>query len=247
VGWGWGGRGGPRAAARERVAAALALVELTGMGRRMPSQLSGGQQQRVAIARALVNEPAVLLLDEPFAALDLRLRLQMQRALKDIQRAAGTTFLFVTHDQHEAMTLSDRIAVMDDGRLLQVGTPEEVYERPRTTFVARFIGDANLFETPVRGGVAELGGARLALEGDGVAFAVRPERVRIDPPPAESLLEGTVVDRTFLGATTRYALRTSDGHLLQAQVPSAGERAARAPGDQVRIGWPAEAALVFPE
>jgi ABC-type Fe3+/spermidine/putrescine transport system ATPase subunit len=136
---------------------------------------------------------------------------------------------------------------MDDGRLLQVGTPEEVYERPLTSFVARFIGDANLFETPVRGGVAEVGGARIALPTDGVAFAVRPERVRIDPPAAEALLEGTVVDRTFLGATTRYALRTSDGHLLQAQVPSAGERDARVPGDQVRIGWPAEAALVFPE
>jgi ABC-type Fe3+/spermidine/putrescine transport system ATPase subunit len=150
---------------------------------RKPAQLSGGQQQRVALARALVNRPSALLLDEPLAALDLKLRQAMQLELKRIQRETGVTFVFVTHDQQEALTMSDRVAVMNEGRVAQIGTPEDVYHRPATGFVASFIGEANLLE---------------GLAGGGKVVMVRPERVRIAtaaPPPGHVALEGTVRPR----------------------------------------------------
>src|SRR5438477_636115 len=160
---------------RERVAEALQMVRLEGFERRKPSQLSGGQRQRVALARALVNRPRLLLLDEPLGALDLKLREEMQIELKTIQREIGITFIFVTHDQDEALTMSDRIAVFNDGRVVQVGTPADVYERPATAFIAGFVGTSNL----VRDDAAR------AITGSGDAFTVRPEKIRIEQPGVE--------------------------------------------------------------
>jgi len=184
---------------QRRVAEMLALVELTGYDRRKPSQLSGGQQQRVALARALINHPRVLLLDEPLGALDLKLRKQMQLELKRIQTEVGITFIYVTHDQDEAMTMSDRIAVMNAGRLEQLGSPEELYERPATEFVAGFLGVSNLLDGRVGAvaddarGLSEVvldGGSRVRVPTDGlpsgtaVRVGVRPEKLRLSAPPA---------------------------------------------------------------
>jgi ABC-type Fe3+/spermidine/putrescine transport system ATPase subunit len=191
----------------------LDLVELGGYQRRYPDQLSGGQQQRVAIARALVNRPAVLLLDEPLAALDLNLRQQMQQVLRDVQRTSGTTFLFVTHDQTEAMTLSDRIGVMRDGELCQLGTAEDLYRRPASRFVARFIGDANVLDVEVRDGRARIGGRdlRIAAGGDGTALSVRPEDVKLREAGADADgIPAEITAATYLGATIRYDLTATD-------------------------------------
>src|SRR3954471_10596103 len=175
----------PRAARAERVAAALALVRLTGFERRRPDQLSGGQRQRGALARALVLEPQVLLLDEPLAALDPNLRREVQVELKSLQRSLGISFVFVTHDREEALALSDRIAVMDHGRVEQVGSPVEVFETPETEFVARFLGATNLFTGEIAG--------------ETVRFVVRPEKLalRANPIPGEEALPVTVVDRVY--------------------------------------------------
>src|ERR671910_2057428 len=182
-------RGLPRAERESRSREALAMVKLGGYEGRRPGQLSGGQRQRVALARALVNEPKVLLLDEPLGALDLKLRQNMQNELKSLQREVGITFVYVTHDQEEALTMSDRIGVMRDGRLLQVAGPEELYERPATRFVADFIGRSNILPGTVAspGTVVLVNGDRLDLPtaqdtGTAVGVAVRPERIRIDQP-----------------------------------------------------------------
>jgi putative spermidine/putrescine transport system ATP-binding protein len=207
----------PKPELARRVAAALAQVALTGLEDRRPGQLSGGQQQRVALARALVIEPRVLLCDEPLGALDRKLRQQMQFELKELQRRLGVTLVFVTHDQEEALAMSDRIAVMNAGRVEQVGSPTEIYERPRTRFVADFIGEINLFE-----------------EG-GRAQALRPEKIRL-VAASQARLAGVVETANFLGGATLYRVR-ADGRTFLAREAHAGERSPRGPGDPVGLAW----------
>lgn len=183
---------------RSRALEALKQVRLEGYENRKPSQLSGGQRQRVALARALVNRPAVLLLDEPLGALDLKLREQMQLELKELQRAVGITFIFVTHDQEEALTMSDRIAVFNQGRIEQLGTPREIYENPQSSFVSEFVGQTNKITV------------------DGVRINVRPEYITLtkNPLPEGRTLEGVVTDLIFVGAVTRYRFKATDGTSL---------------------------------
>ncbi|MGH8869498.1 MAG: ABC transporter ATP-binding protein [Actinomycetes bacterium] len=200
----------PRAERRRRVAEALESVRLPEFGKRKPTQLSGGQRQRVALARALVNRPRVLLLDEPLGALDLKLREEMQAELKAIQRMVGITFLFVTHDQDEALTMSDRIAVFDKGHVEQVGTPADVYERPATAFVAGFVGTSNLIRDEA---------ARRILDRDGV-YSVRPEKIRITrdldsaPGGRHRFADGTVHEVVYAGAATRFLVDLDAGGRL---------------------------------
>jgi putative spermidine/putrescine transport system ATP-binding protein len=208
----------PRPEIERRVKAALAQVELTGLEERKPGQLSGGQQQRVALARALVVEPPVLLCDEPLGALDRKLRQQMQFELKELQKRLGVTLVFVTHDQEEALAMSDRIAVMNKGRVEQVGAPTEIYERPRTRFVADFIGEINI------------------LEEAGQARALRPEKIRL-VGPAGARVAGTVETANFLGGSTLYRIRAADGRSLLVRETHAGERAPRDTGDAVGLAW----------
>ena len=189
----------------------LELVKLGGFGKRKPGQLSGGQRQRVALARALINQPRVLLLDEPLGALDLKLRKQMQVELKALQRVLGITFIFVTHDQEEALGMSDRLSVFNEGRIEQIGTPEEVYERPATRFVADFVGDANIVEGDSAGPII----------GRAEAFAVRPEKIRIvglDYGRVENccLIQGRVIDIQYHGNGTKYTFETDEGVRLAA-------------------------------
>jgi ABC-type Fe3+/spermidine/putrescine transport system ATPase subunit len=200
-----------------RVKAALAQVALTGLEERKPGQLSGGQQQRVALARALVVEPPVLLCDEPLGALDRKLRQQMQFELKELQKRLGVTLVFVTHDQEEALAMSDRIAVMNHGRVEQVGAPTEIYEQPRTRFVADFIGEINILEEPGR------------------ARALRPEKIRIVSEGAR--ISGTVETANYLGGSTLLRVSVRNGRSLLVRETHAGERASRAPGDAVGLAW----------
>src|SRR5436305_14094420 len=207
----------------ERVGQALELVDLGAFGKRRPNQLSGGQQQRVALARALVNSPRVLLLDEPLGALDLKLRKQMQRELKRIQHEVGITFVHVTHDQEEAMTMADRIAVMSKGRIEQLGSPDELYERPETPFVAGFLGVSNLLpgvvagEEQVRldgGTLVHVASEVLAGRRGRVAVGIRPEKIHVDSAAAESnTLAGTVAERAYVGVATQYLVETLRGRL----------------------------------
>ncbi|MEM9797149.1 MAG: ABC transporter ATP-binding protein [Pseudomonadota bacterium] len=205
-----------RAAADE----ALELVALPGYGDRKPSELSGGQRQRVALARALVMKPKVLLLDEPLGALDLKLREQMQDELKALQRRLGITFVFVTHDQGEALSMANRVAVFNDGRIVQAGTPEDVYYRPETPFVADFVGSSNLLPPEL---TERLGGGR-------VHSALRPEAVRLTPGGHAA----TVTGRAFLGQSTRLTL-DMDGHRITALLPRGTDLPAD--GETVHIGW----------
>jgi putative spermidine/putrescine transport system ATP-binding protein len=207
----------PKAEIERRVAAALAQVALTGLEDRKPGQLSGGQQQRVALARALVIEPRVLLCDEPLGALDRKLRQQMQFELKELQHRLGVTLVFVTHDQEEALAMSDRIAVMSRGRVEQVGSPTEIYERPRTRFVADFIGEINLLEDGPR------------------PRALRPEKIRLVPVEG-ARVSGKVETANFLGGATLYRVR-ADGRTYLAREAHAGERSPRAAGDAVGLAW----------
>ncbi|MGI8829818.1 MAG: ABC transporter ATP-binding protein [Candidatus Limnocylindria bacterium] len=245
---------------RHQVAFMLKLVELPGYEERRPNQLSGGQQQRVALARALVNNPRVLLLDEPLGALDLKLRKQMQVELKRIQSEIGITFIFVTHDQEEAMTMSDRIAVMRLGRIEQLGRPEELYERPATSFVAGFLGVSNLLNGEVVGRSGDLVDVRLgegtlvrapvmATNGDtSVRVGVRPEKLRVTPsragaPPAAddtNALEGTVLDASYIGVSTQYIVETADGQRLTVyaqNLETSGASEGLADGQAVRLSW----------
>jgi putative spermidine/putrescine transport system ATP-binding protein len=210
-------KGVNKAERRTRAAEALAAVRLDGFGGRRPGQLSGGQRQRVALARALVNRPRVLLLDEPLGALDLKLREQMQVELKAIQREVGITFLFVTHDQDEALTMSDRIAVFNAGRIEQVGTASEVYERPATAFVAGFVGTSNLLQ----------GEPAAALLGDPSPVTFRPEKVRVgragQPAAADEVAaEGVVTEVVYSGATTRVIVHLDVGADITALVQNTG-------------------------
>ncbi|MBP9145989.1 MAG: ABC transporter ATP-binding protein [Thermoanaerobaculia bacterium] len=212
----------------------LALVELSGLSDRRPAQLSGGQRQRVALARALVNRPKVLLLDEPLGALDLKLRHQMQIELKAIQQHVGITFIFVTHDQEEALTMSDRLAVFEGGRIAQIGTPAEVYESPATEFIAGFVGTANV----LRGAAA-----RRILGHEGL-FALRPEKIsllagRESAAPGARQVEGTLTEIVFAGMVTRYTVAIEGGfslHVAAQNLAPAG-RAAFARGARVVLAW----------
>jgi spermidine/putrescine transport system ATP-binding protein len=246
---------------KRQVAFMLDLVELPGYEERKPSQLSGGQQQRIALARALVNNPRVLLLDEPLGALDLKLRKQMQVELKRIQSEIGITFIFVTHDQEEAMTMSDRIAVMRHGRIEQLGTPEELYERPTTDFVAGFLGVSNLLDAEVAGRGERFADLRLndgtmlrapssAFNGEEkIRLGVRPEKLRVlalvdDAVAANdgetNAIEGTVLDASYIGVSTQYLVETKDGRTMTVyaqnlETSGAGEMLAG--GQRVRLTW----------
>ncbi|MFC7620206.1 ABC transporter ATP-binding protein [Microlunatus sp. GCM10028923] len=229
-----------------KVAEMLELVELRGFEARLPSEISGGQQQRVAIARALANDPAVLLLDEPLGALDLKLRVQMQLALKRIQRNSGTTFIFVTHDQIEAMTMSDRMAVMHNGRVDQVGPPEQLYAKPATTFCASFLGDTNLIgdTAPDRAFRAD------ALRGGHAdqLVSIRPERLIISAtrPGDGPGVAARVSQLTFQGATVRVVATTDHGRELLVDVPAhaAGDLV---PDRPVFVSWPDDAVVTLPK
>ena len=230
----------------------LEIVDLKGREKRRPRELSGGQQQRVALARALVNRPRALLLDEPLGALDLKLRQAMQVELKRIQREVGITFVYVTHDQNEALTMSDRIAVMNDGLIEQLGSPREVYERPATTFVAGFIGTSNVLS----GTVASAGGGRAVIEpgpgerivvphdaavGETVELTVRPEKIEVHtdrPAGDDCAVRGTVTEVVYLGMFTNYNVTTSSGAevvVFVQNVSSADDVATR--GDSVWLSW----------
>ncbi|MFQ5614359.1 MAG: ABC transporter ATP-binding protein [Anaerolineae bacterium] len=258
-----------RSETRQRVAEALEMVRLPGLEDRRPNQLSGGQQQRVALARALVNRPAVLLLDEPLGALDLKLRKEMQLELKDLQHRVGITFVYVTHDQEEALTMSDRIAVMHQGRVLQVGTPTEIYERPGSRFVADFIGETNFLE----GQVVEQTNGRVVVElrpdmaiqapaaGDiagstPVTVAIRPEKLRLHPEPSapgENGLPGVIREVVYIGTDTHYLVSLAEdltvrvrqqnsASTLDRQAAGFGRR-----GDRVYVTWAPESILLLQE
>ena len=247
--------------ASERVREALDLVQLSGYERRRPGQLSGGQQQRVALARALVLKPAVLLLDEPLGALDAKLRRALQVELKTLQERVGITFLYVTHDQEEALTMSDRLAVMSNGRIAQLGTPREVYEEPADAYVADFLGVSNLMEaTVVRSGSAgtpcelQIGEFRLAAEcgvleatGD-VKLAIRPERVQLKPydEPGQNRVPAMVERVVFLGSASQVIVRLAPGKTLQALVHNDGEPVAFQQGSAVNVLLPPDALRVLP-
>ena len=235
---------------RRRVDEALELVALTGFGTRKPKQLSGGQQQRVALARALVNHPRVLLLDEPLGALDLKLRKQMQLELKRIQHEVGITFVHVTHDQEEAMTMADTIAVMNHGRIEQLGQPEELYERPQTAFVAGFLGVSNLLPGTVEGADAvrlasgTVVRASTAGKTGPVSAGVRPEKIALGEGGGANRLTGTVSETAYIGVATQVIVDTPDGTVqVFAQNIDSGARVP-APGSQVTLSWSPESTFV---
>ncbi|MBV6417164.1 MAG: Vitamin B12 import ATP-binding protein BtuD [Steroidobacteraceae bacterium] len=212
----------PAAECRRRADEMLALVKLADMGARRPAQLSGGQKQRVALARALINQPKVLLLDEPLGALDLKLREEMQLELRLLQRRLGITFVYVTHDQGEALSMSDRVAVFNRGRIEQLDAPEALYARPRTAFAARFVGGANVIE------------GRYAVRGENIEIADPAA-----PAPAGTVRrEGTIVDTQYQGAVRRWQVRTDDGELITATRPDRADTSqAREPGARVALRW----------
>jgi spermidine/putrescine transport system ATP-binding protein len=227
VGFGLQMLGKPKPEISETVERVLALVRLDQFATRLPQQLSGGQQQRVALARALAPQPEVLLLDEPLSALDLKLRKEMQSELKRLQTETGITFVFVTHDQEEALTMSDRIGVMSKGKLLQVGTPHDIYERPVNRFVADFIGETNFLDAVIETEGARLGsGDRIALPASGrsgkATVAVRPEHIRIVSADHAGAFRASVTDKTYFGTDTHYQLALSDGTMLVARLQSGG-------------------------
>jgi spermidine/putrescine transport system ATP-binding protein len=238
---------------RGRVAEALELVRLGGFGQRRPHQLSGGQQQRVALARALVLSPSVLLLDEPLGALDAKLRRELQVELKSIQREIGITFLYVTHDQEEALTMSDRLAVMAGGRLEQIGSPREVYEHPETAFVADFLGVSNLMRARVLDGRrVDVGGVTLtATKGEAhagvVRLTIRPERVRIEPPATqgENRVPATIERFVYLGSTTQVFVALPGGDRVQALVANSGDVEEYDVGAAVTAHLPADALRIL--
>jgi putative spermidine/putrescine transport system ATP-binding protein len=235
-----------------RVRELLQLVHLEGLEERRPSELSGGQQQRVALARALAFRPALLLLDEPLSALDKRLREQMLAEFRRIHRMLGTTMIFVTHDQDEALAMSDRIAVMEQGRIVQLGTPEAIYERPASEFVAEFIGDANLFPGIAGAdGVVTLDDGSVVRcphevpPGTAVKLLLRPEHISLGA--GANSVRAQVEDRLYMGRLTRYRLRTACGGLLQVQMPNQPGQVPMRPGQQVCLGWRPQDGRVIPQ
>jgi len=260
---------GPRSQRKDKAAVSksvdemIEVVRLNEFAQRKPAQLSGGQQQRVALARALVNYPSALLLDEPLGALDLKLRHVMQFELKRIQREVGITFVYVTHDQEEALTMSDRIAVMNAGNVEQIGTPTEIYDRPASVFVAGFIGQANLWQGRHTGRanrdyveVNVLGTTLKARPGDTTTEAggqatvmVRPERVRVTMEPPTGDIAGVlarVVDLTFQGPVLRLSLVAADGSPILAHIGTEQDLPLLRPGDEVYVSWSPDASLVLP-
>jgi spermidine/putrescine transport system ATP-binding protein len=237
---------------RGRVDEMLKIVGLEGMGRRKPRQLSGGQQQRVALARALVNKPQVLLLDEPLGALDLKLRKQMQLELKAIQHDVGITFIHVTHDQEEAMTMADRIAVMNQGRIEQLGTPTELYETPATAYVAGFLGVSNLIHGTVSGSDSvrldsgpEVRVPAAALNGRSgqVAVGIRPEKIELGHGQPNSL-EGTIVEQAYVGVATQYIVETECGRLTVYRQNASPGLNGGSPGDKTTLSWSPDSTFV---
>ncbi|MEO8634706.1 MAG: ABC transporter ATP-binding protein [Gemmatimonadales bacterium] len=249
----------PKAEIPDRVVKAMEMVRLdpTRFARRMPNQLSGGQRQRVALARALVLRPTILLLDEPLGAIDLKLRKEMQLELKQLNKTLGITFVYVTHDQEEALTMSDRIAVMDNALVAQLGTPAEIYENPRTAFVAKFIGESNFFEGTVTGKVGELwevagtlGGSFLApahpkmAPGAAIRIAVRPEWLDVcasgQIPPGENSVAGTVRDVIYLGETIHVIVTLGEGSECTVALRNEGQLIKPVPwkkGDKAAVAW----------
>jgi spermidine/putrescine transport system ATP-binding protein len=246
---------------RQRVLEALDMVRLPGMENRKPDQLSGGQQQRVALARALVNRPRVLLLDEPLGALDLKLRKAMQLELKALQHRVGITFVYVTHDQEEALTMSDRIAVMNHGRVLQVATPQEIYDRPSVRFVADFIGETNFLSGQVKGG--RTGEAVVVVDGtlavhvfvdrmpgmnEDVTVTIRPEKISIHAePPDPQALPGVVEEVIYTGTDTRYLVRLTEKAIVtvRQQNVDVGATVSFPVGTQVYLCWQPESARLL--
>jgi spermidine/putrescine transport system ATP-binding protein len=246
-----------------RVRGTMQLVDLEGFEERKPSQMSGGQQQRVALARALVNHPKVLLLDEPLGALDLKLRKQMQLELKRIQEEVGITFIYVTHDQEEAMTMSDRFAVMRHGKIEQIGPPETVYEAPATEFVAGFLGASNLLDGELAGTQGDVATVRLTSGQDirlpsskvpsdvdtSVKVGVRPEKISIEldegePPTGTNWVTGLLQMSTYIGVSNQYKVEGPGGTDLTVYVQNLGAREAPAPGRKVRLTWRPEHTFV---
>jgi len=245
-----------------RVSESLGLVDLPGFEKRKQAQLSGGQQQRIALARALVNRPKLLLLDEPLGALDLKLRKQMQLELKRIQNEVGITFLYVTHDQEEAMTMSNRIAVMRHGRIEQIGAPEDVYEHPRTEFVAGFLGASNLLDGQLEGRNGQWATVRIKdvqpvtvladrVEGEDPhqKVGVRPEKIRLQAatqsvPEGWNSIEGTLQLTTFVGVSHQFTVDGPDGTILTGYAQNLGGEAVPQPGDRVRLVWRPEHTFV---
>jgi spermidine/putrescine transport system ATP-binding protein len=258
VGFGLRRKGLPKSEISRMANEALELVQLSEKAKASPRELSGGQKQRVALARALVNRPEVLLLDEPLAALDLKLRQQMQVELKTIQREIGITFVFVTHDQDEALTLSDRVAIMNKGVIEQVGTPEDVYERPRTAFAAGFIGTSNLMTGRYVDRSLEIApGVRVPVpghtelaDGSSASIAVRPEKIWMDEfEDGMVRIPGTVVATVYHGATTQYLVDIAPEvriTVLEQNLARARNEDRWADGDAVELGWKAEHAVVIP-
>lgn len=249
----------PKDEIKSRVGEALEMVRMADMGKRRPNQLSGGQQQRIALARALVNRPEVLLLDEPLGALDLKLRKTMQLELKQLQEQVGITFIYVTHDQEEALTMSDRIAVMNEGKVLQVDSPEEIYENPKTRFVADFIGETNFLD----GIVEETNGETIVVAIDGqasvkalckvsvhkgqeVSLAIRPEKISLKK---KGLMKGRVEESIYIGTDTRFIIRLTDktSVTVRTQNLSSNQGDLYQRGDEVSLDWDLAHALVLTE
>ena len=243
-----------------RVGRLAEMVGLSGLVNRKPRELSGGQQQRVALARALVNQPKVLLLDEPLSALDVKLRKQMQLELKKIQREVGVTFVFVTHDQEEAMTMSDRVAVMSQGRLEQVGSPEVVYDSPATEFVAGFLGAANLLRGKVIESVGDrwivelAGGEKVATKpsakglADNLTFGIRPEKIQLVPESAvrdggSNWVAGTVINAVFFGVASQFVINLADGTEVSVYQQNSSRSQSFSQGERVGVVWDPEASF----
>ena len=250
-------RGATESARRTRVAELLELVQLQGYEKRLPAELSGGQRQRVAIARAVAHPPRVLLMDEPLGALDLKMREAMQRELRAIQRRLGITTIYVTHDQTEAMVMSDRIVVMNQGCIEQIGTPEEIYLQPATKFVAQFVGRINLLpaarvDTGSGAGLAVSGrdvmpppAAVARLNGHDVLLAVRPEHLRVlgdGGQPGWNVLDGCVTERIFVGNTIQFVITLGNGQPVSVEARPGDTLPV--PGEQVRVGWKPEDAII---
>ncbi len=217
-----------------RAREALESVELQDFATRRPAQLSGGQRQRVALARAIINRPKVLLLDEPLGALDLKLREQMQAELKSLQKKLGITFVYVTHDQGEALSMSDRVAVFNKGKIEQVGSPEDIYNRPQTVFVANFVGTSNIFDAD----------AGQLLLGQALAFSVRPENIQINQPADECVcVEGSVHEIQYHGASSRLSMITENGIIVTTIVSNSvlHQHGLPARGERIRMSWPRSA------